>query len=260
MKRKTIEELQFCDDYMFKRVMQNEDICRQVIELILEEKISRVEFVKTEEERNHSYESKGIRLDVYTQLDDRLINVEMQAKPYLNLGRRIRYYQSSVDVDYLKRGMTYHNLPESICIFICCYDPCGLGLSRYDFEHMCIQNSAANLDIGTRQVILNTKGTELNIPDELKQFLRFVEDYTQTENIPLLEEMREAIMREKRDTESFYEYAQAMTHEDDAREDGRQEGRVEGRQEGIDLVIGQMLLDGAISSELAEKYRAKEFV
>jgi len=243
---KTLEELQFCDDYMFKKVMQNENICRQVVELILEEKIARIEFVKTEEEKQNSYSSKGIRLDVYTQADNRLINVEMQSKPYPDLGLRIRYYQSTVDVDFLKRGMSYHKLPESVCVFICCFDPFDRGKYRYNFENICKEDFSVRLDTKMRQVILNTRGTNDDVPVELKQFLRFVEDYTQTENNPLLEEMREAIMREKRDTESFYDYAHAMAHEEDLREDGRQEGRQE--------LLQQLLQEGAITKEQVEKY------
>ena len=40
--------LSFCDDLMFKRVMEREDICRGVIERILDMPIGKIEYHNTE--------------------------------------------------------------------------------------------------------------------------------------------------------------------------------------------------------------------
>ena len=43
---KPVEELVFSDDFMFGAVMRNEEICREALECLLGEKISRVEYTK----------------------------------------------------------------------------------------------------------------------------------------------------------------------------------------------------------------------
>ena len=49
------------------------------------------------------------------------------------LPRRSRYYQASIDTDYMDEGDSYRNLPDSNVMFICTFDPFGLGLSQYTF-------------------------------------------------------------------------------------------------------------------------------
>ena len=44
---------------------------------------------------------------------------------------RSRYYQSTIDTDFMKRNSTYKELPESKVLFICTFDPFGKGKSRY---------------------------------------------------------------------------------------------------------------------------------
>ena len=64
---KPIEELTFADDFMFGRVMQNPEICKGLLERLLEIKIEKVEYPTLQKSISPHYESKGVRLDVYVQ-------------------------------------------------------------------------------------------------------------------------------------------------------------------------------------------------
>ena len=44
MKVKPIEELTFTDDFMFGRIMQNPEICKGLLERLLEIKIDKIEY------------------------------------------------------------------------------------------------------------------------------------------------------------------------------------------------------------------------
>ncbi len=46
------ETLTFTDDFMFSQVMHDEEICRQVVELILGIKIGKIEYLSTQEKQN----------------------------------------------------------------------------------------------------------------------------------------------------------------------------------------------------------------
>ena len=75
---------------------------------------------KTEKE---GYQSHGIRLDLYVQdSEGRIFNVEVQTSSKKNLPKRMRYYQSVIDVHLLAPGVDYLSLRKSFVIFICNYD------------------------------------------------------------------------------------------------------------------------------------------
>ena len=92
-KEKTIMELNLEDDFLFAKVMSDMEICRKVLEKILNVPIKKVEVPTTQKTINVLYESKGIRLDVYVNDDKGTIyNVEMQRGKKSKLPKRSRYY------------------------------------------------------------------------------------------------------------------------------------------------------------------------
>ena len=61
---KRFEELGLKDDFMFKAVMLNQDLCRRMLEIILDEKIRKIRYVEEQKAYDIAYSAKGIRLDV----------------------------------------------------------------------------------------------------------------------------------------------------------------------------------------------------
>ena len=47
---KPFEELEFSDDFMFGKIMRNEDICADVIERLLKIKVDRIEYPELQKE------------------------------------------------------------------------------------------------------------------------------------------------------------------------------------------------------------------
>src|SRR5574344_396797 len=79
----------------------------------------------------------------------------MQTTVKKNLGKRIRYYQSLVDIDTLKKGADYASLKESYIIFICTSDPLNLGFPCYTFKNTCQENKDTLLDDKSTKVFYN---------------------------------------------------------------------------------------------------------
>ena len=111
--------LTFTDDFIFSRVMHDEEICRQVVELILGVKIGRIQYLSAQDERKADPDSMGIVMDVFLRDESRVVNVEMQTGHKGELPRRSRYYQSVADVTTTPTGSKYRQLPDNIVIFIC---------------------------------------------------------------------------------------------------------------------------------------------
>ena len=128
---KPIEELTFTDDYMFGYVMRNEEICKGLLERLLQIKIERLEYPELQKSITPHYENKGVRLDVYVQDSNRVFDVEVQNILDDDLPTRTRYYQSMMDIDLLLKGKKYSELKESFIIFVCKDDFYGEGFPCY---------------------------------------------------------------------------------------------------------------------------------
>ena len=76
---KTLKELNLEDDFLFAKVISDKEICKELLEKILEIEIEKVEMLEEQKTIDLLIESKGIRLDVYVKDGNNTIyNVEMQ--------------------------------------------------------------------------------------------------------------------------------------------------------------------------------------
>lgn len=63
---KEYEELCFTDDYMFCMILTTRlDLCKELLELILDIKIRKVEIAEQQKNVDITYDGKGVRFDVY---------------------------------------------------------------------------------------------------------------------------------------------------------------------------------------------------
>ena len=98
------EDLTFADNYIFCKVMQNESLCKHLIEILLDIKIEKIEYLETEKPIENTYKTRGIRLDVYVKdSGGRVFDLEIQTGNYTNLLLRARYYQGASDVATVQR-------------------------------------------------------------------------------------------------------------------------------------------------------------
>ena len=128
------EELTFTDNFIFCKVMEDESLCKELLETLLDIKIKKIVYQKTEESIIPDYESKSIRFDVYVKDSERIFDIEMQTYDETAIAKRARYYQGICDVDNLLKGTKYDKLPESFIIFICTKDPFEHNLPVYDVK------------------------------------------------------------------------------------------------------------------------------
>ena len=156
-RRKTLQELTFKDNFMFAAVMLDEENAKGVVERALGIEVDHVE-ISYEKSIVYNPEYKGIRLDVYLKDDkNRHFNVEMQVAN-TKIFKRSRYYHSQIDMELLSTGINYEQLPESYVIFICDFDPIGLGKYKYTRRQIIEEDRDYNYDDGSYTVFLSTVG------------------------------------------------------------------------------------------------------
>ena len=172
--QKTLQDLTIKDNFMFAAVMMDPENCRRVLERILEIAIDHVD-VSYEKSIVYHPEYKGVRLDVYARDEKNThFSVEMQVADK-KIGKRARYYHSQVDVELLGTGLDYTELPDCYVLFICDFDPIGLGKYRYTMKKTFREKPDLDYEDGEYTIFVSTKGTnEREVPQELVSFLQYV--------------------------------------------------------------------------------------
>ncbi len=171
---KPVEELRFTDDFMFCRVMKCPELCKGVIERLLGIKVKKIEYPELQKEIRPYYSAHGVRMDVYVKDSNRVFDIEIQTSVPEDLPRRMRYYQSMIDIDSLMKGDNYITLKESYIIFLCTKDPLGLGLPVYTFKTICKEKDGFTLDDGINKVFFNASAFAAEKNLEIKGFLGYL--------------------------------------------------------------------------------------
>ena len=162
------------NNFIFYKVMRyNPDVCKQLLEILLEIKIDHIEMTQ-EEYVEIDYGKKAVRLDVYAVGADRAFNLEMQATDTKELPERSRFYQSALDLDDLNAGTDYINLKTSYIIFICVPDIFEKGLAKYTFENICIEKPDLKLNDRAYKYFFIASNYDKIFNEEQKSFLQLV--------------------------------------------------------------------------------------
>ena len=244
---KCYEELQFTDDFMFGKVMEDKELCRDVLECLLDEPVGELRDVHTEKQLRYTADGKPIRLDVYTRDHKSVYDAEMQNLNHRRLGelelpKRSRFYQSMMDVDYLQKGGAYQSLPDGKVLIICTFDPFGKGKAKYVFENRCEDKPELSLRDGTAKIFYNCTCLSREMPEGLRAFYDFI--LTGASSSALTRRIASAVDRARRNEKWRTEYMKELLHDDDVRADARAEGRAEGRAEAIRGFVQDKLEDG----------------
>lgn len=226
---KTITELNLEDDFLFAKVMSDQEICRKVLEKILGLPIKKVVIPSSQRTIDILFEGKGIRLDIYVNDENgTAYNVEMQRGRKKELPKRSRYYAGSIDLDLISSGESYTNLQKTYVIFICTFDPFSKGRHMYTFENRCIQDFSLSLGDETTKIFLNTKGNIDDVGDDMKEFLDYVENSTDSfaaqATSPLIKEIHKKVNEVKQSREMEVEYMTLLQRDRENIEQGREEG------------------------------------
>ena len=244
--KKTLKDLTLKDNFMFCAVMMVEENCRSFLEACLGFLIGHL---RVDQEKSMIWhpEYRSVRLDVYARDDEnRRYNVEMQVAQKPFLAKRKRYYQSQMDMELLRSGHGYGELPDTYVIFVCDFDPFGCGRYLYTFENCCLENGELKLNDGCRSLFLSTYGRNpKETPHEIVSFLECLKTGKTTELAAgtltgRLQASMEQIKKSREMEDKFMTIGELI--EDDL-EEARAEGRAEGREEGMIIGKAQMILD-----------------
>ena len=170
------ERLTFADNFIFCKVLNdNVDMCKELLELLLEIKIEKIELPSAEYSLKTDFHSRGVRFDVYVKDGGgRSFDIEIQTAHATSLAKRARYYQGLMDVDSVHTGMDYSKLKESYVIFLCMGDAFGKKLPRYTFRYICEEDGGLQMNDGTVNIFFNARMYDKMETEGLRSFFRFL--------------------------------------------------------------------------------------
>ena len=191
---------------MFALVTQDEEICAEFIQRLFPgKKVKSITFpndiqITPEKTIVTGVLSKSVRLDVLFEGEAEVYDIEMQVETEPELPKRSRYYHTSMDTHFLKKGKPYKDLKPSYVIFICMKDPFEKGEAIYQFQ-MIDKNLQLQLNDETYTIILAIDCPKGKIPKELETFFTYVGRDEVDEHDAFVKRIHEKVEEVNRDAE-----------------------------------------------------------
>ena len=243
--RKKLEELNLLDDFLFNAMMtypeMGEEFTRKILKLLFNKEFRNLKVIAQKSYGELNTDLRGARLDVYVESDDSaeidaaedtsIYDLDPdkndKAKYVAAFPQRIRFYHAIIDSRSLKSGEDFGKLKRVYVIFICNYDPFGYDRVKYTIRNMCVEEPEMPYDDGAQTTILYTKGTkDDNISEELRQFLNYMENTTQTNAVnDTLKDIQKMVDIVKRDGEVSLSYMKGFERDTMMYEKGQEAER-----------------------------------
>ncbi len=204
-RRKTLEEMNLLDDFLFGSVVAYPEIgerfVRSLLKTIFGREFKHLSVTAQKVLYGANTNLHGARLDVYMEpevedsFEERatVYDIEPDLKDFpadkKALPRRIRFYHGKIAARSLNSGADYNTLKNVVVIMIMPYDPFDLNRMMYTIKNKCVEVPEMEYEDGASTLSFYTKGTE-GVPNTaVKQILQYMEDTTYENAVN--EELRE---------------------------------------------------------------------
>ena len=195
------KQLDFTKDLMFCEVMKDLEVCKELIERIINKSLERIVYSNQQETITAGTDVRSIRLDVLVETKDKeLIDVEMQVGNYSSLPLRFRGYQSIIDSSYWNRGDLFKDLKETYIIFLCLNDPFSSNLPLYTFEPCCRQDILTDYDFKLHWIALNSSAWK-SAPPSIKNLLKYMYTNKCQDGDELIQKIDEIVLSTNKNAE-----------------------------------------------------------
>ncbi len=161
----------------------------------------------------------------------------------------MRYYQGIIDLNILEKGRDYRDLKKSYVIFVCTFDLFGKGRHVYTFENRCVQDLGLALGDDTVKIILNTKGTEEDVSQDMKELLDFI-DGKGAGATGFTRDLEEAVQSVRKNEKWRVDYMTLQMSYQEKFEEGYERGIEHGKEE---LAL-RMVREGELPAEKIAMY------
>lgn len=233
--RPLVEQLRLIDDTFFEKVMEDKDVCEEVIRIIMEDPGLSIREVNPQESV-HNLQGRSVRLDVLCERSDgAYINVELQRADNDDHFKRVRYHASCITANVTEPGERFKNVRDVCVIYISEFDIFKRGKTIYHVSHVVKETEGevdpVYVDDGFTSIYVNTAiDDKTEIAELMNCFLQ-----TKVDN-PKFPKLSNRVAQFKEDEEGVREmcaiveeYANKKVNE------SKKEWIKEGKREGIEI-------------------------
>lgn len=245
-RRKTLEELNLLDIFLFNAMLTYPDtgeaFIRKLLETLFDRKFPHLKIHPQKTFIGLNTGLRGARLDVYieedgsVQIHDEAIPTVYDVEPDHNkdaaqikaFPKRARFYHAAIDRVALKSGENFGKLKKVYVIFICDYDPFGCDRVLYTIKNKCLEEPELPYNDDAETWVLYTRDKKGNISKSLRQLLSYMENTNQSNAINEdLREIQLMVDQVKHDGEVSLQYMKSFEHDQMMYEQGHEQGRKE---------------------------------
>lgn len=244
MQRRKLEELNLMDDFLFNAMLTHpetgEKFTHTILKLLFNRDFKNLKVSAQKFYAGMNTDLRGARLDVCIEGDcvdidgediTSVYDVEPdqndKAKAIAAFPKRSRFYHAIIDSRSLKSGEDFGKLKQVYVIFICNYDLFGYDRVWYTIKNRCLEEPEMDYEDGAVTIVLYTRGTKGKISEELRQFLNYMENTDQNNEVndepKSIQRMVDAV---KRDGEVSLRYMKSFEHDQLMYERGIEQGRL----------------------------------
>ena len=157
----------------------------------------------------------------------------MKTSLYEDLPKRMRYYQSMIDLNLIERGAKYKELKKSYIIFICLENPyCRSGLHKYSFKTVCVEDPCVEFQNDIFKIILSAEGDKSDVSDDMSAFLSYLSD--KKVDSDFTKRLHQKVLAAREHIEWRREYMTLLERDERMREEGREEVRKEAEKKVLE--------------------------
>lgn len=244
MQRRKLEELNLMDDFLFNAMLTHpetgEKFTHTILKLLFNRDFKNLKVSAQKFYAGMNTDLRGARLDVCIEGDcvdidgediTSVYDVEPdqndKAKAIAAFPKRSRFYHAIIDSRSLKSGEDFGKLKQVYVIFICNYDLFGYDRVWYTIKNRCLEEPEMDYEDGAATLVLYTRGTKGKISEELRQFLNYMENTDQNNEVnDELKSIQRMVDAVKRDGEVSLRYMKSFEHDQLMYERGIEQGRL----------------------------------
>ena len=244
MQRRKLEELNLMDDFLFNAMLTHpetgEKFTHTILKLLFNRDFKNLKVSAQKFYAGMNTDLRGARLDVCIEGDcvdidgediTSVYDVEPdqndKAKAIAAFPKRSRFYHAIIDSRSLKSGEDFGKLKQVYVIFICNYDLFGYDRVWYTIKNRCLEEPEMDYEDGAVTIVLYTRGTKGKISEELRQFLNYMENTDQNNEVnDELKSIQSTVDAVKRDGEVSLRYMKSFEHDQLMYERGIEQGRL----------------------------------
>lgn len=268
------QNLTIKDDTMFGMVMENQEICLELLRRALPElNIASIKRLETQKEARGPLSARTVRFDVFVRdQQQRTFVIEMQVANRHNLPYRLRYYQHQIDFDILNVGDGYQKLADypTYVIMFCDFDYFERDQVEYCFENRSVNDDGLSLQDGRKIIVFNAKASDFHDNIKIEGFLKLMNNQIDQhdELVTRINHEMQRIKEDPRRRHGFMKYELDLM---DAKAEGIEQGKKREAEHGIitnirslqefhisrDKIIKQLMKNYDLTPTRAQEYYQK---